>query len=180
MIGVELAVEHAVEGVQRQVDAVIGDAALREVVGADLLRAVAAADHARLRFAAMLGAAAPACARSSSRARRIFSAFALFLCCDFSSWQVTTRPVGRCVTRTAESVVLTLWPPGPEERYTSMRSSLSVDLDLDVLGLGQHRDGHRRGVDAALRLGHRHALHAVHAALELEAAVGALALRPAR
>ncbi len=25
--------------------------------------------------------------------------------------------------RTAESVVLTLWPPGPEERKTSMRSS---------------------------------------------------------
>ena len=78
--------------------------------------------------------------------------------------------------RTAESVVLTLWPPGPDERNTSMRRSLSGEVDLDVLGLGQHRDGHRRGVDAALRLGRRHALHAVHAALELEAAEGALAL----
>ena len=47
--------------------------------------------------------------------------------------------------------------------------------DLDVLGLGQHR--HRRGrrVDAALRLGGRHALHAVRAALVLEAAVRAVA-----
>ena len=34
-------------------------------------------------------------------------------------------PVGRWVIRTAESVVLTPWPPGPEERYTSIRSSLS-------------------------------------------------------
>ena len=51
-----------------------------------------------------------------------------------------------------------------------------VDLDLDVLGLGQHRDGRRRGVDAALRLGLRHALHAVRAALELEDRVGAVAL----
>ena len=34
-------------------------------------------------------------------------------------------PVGRWVMRTAESVVLTLCPPGPEERNTSMRSSLS-------------------------------------------------------
>ena len=48
-------------------------------------------------------------------------------------------------------------------------------IDLDVLGLGQHRDGDRRGVDAPLRLGRRHALHAVHAALELEPAEGALA-----
>ena len=36
-----------------------------------------------------------------------FIAFALFLGCDFSSWQVTTRFVGRWVMRTAESVVLT-------------------------------------------------------------------------
>ena len=34
-------------------------------------------------------------------------------------------PVGRWVTRTAESVVFTLWPPGPDERKTSMRRSLS-------------------------------------------------------
>ena len=61
------------------------------------------------------------------------------------------------------------------------RGAIDVDaevlvdqLHLDVLGLGQHGDGHRRGVDAPLRLGHRHALHAVHAALELEPAVGAL------
>ena len=33
-----------------------------------------------------------------------------------SFWQVTTMPVGRWVIRTAESVVLTPWPPGPEER----------------------------------------------------------------
>ena len=33
---------------------------------------------------------------------------ARFLCCDFSSWQDITIPVGMCVMRTAESVVLTL------------------------------------------------------------------------
>ena len=43
-------------------------------------------------------------------------AFARFLICERSSWQVTTSPVGRWVSRTAESVVLTPWPPGPEER----------------------------------------------------------------
>src|SRR5439155_628770 len=86
---VELAVEHALERVQRQARPVVGHAALREVVGAELL-------------------------------------------------------VG--------------------------------EVHLDVLRLGQHGHGHRRGVDAALRLRHRDALHAVHAALELQPAVGALAL----
>src|SRR5207302_8832717 len=34
-------------------------------------------------------------------------------------------PVGRCVMRTAESAVLTPWPPGPEARKTSTRISSS-------------------------------------------------------
>ena len=53
---------------------------------------------------------------SSSRARSTRMALARFLICERSSWQVTTSPVGRCVMRTAESVVLTPCPPGPEER----------------------------------------------------------------
>ncbi len=32
-------------------------------------------------------------------------------------------PVGRWVIRTAESVVFTLWPPGPDDRNTSTRRS---------------------------------------------------------
>jgi hypothetical protein len=41
------------------------------------------------------------------RDARTFIAFALFLCCDFSSWHCTTMPVGMCVMRTALSVVFT-------------------------------------------------------------------------
>ncbi len=44
------------------------------------------------------------------------SACSLFWSWLFSFWQETTMPVGRWVMRTAESVVLTDWPPGPEER----------------------------------------------------------------
>src|SRR5262245_30055659 len=46
---VQLAVHDAVDLVEREVDAVIGDAALREVVGADALGAVARADEALAR-----------------------------------------------------------------------------------------------------------------------------------
>src|SRR5256885_13234181 len=41
---VELALEHRVEVVDGELDAVVGDAALAVVVGADLLRAIAGAD----------------------------------------------------------------------------------------------------------------------------------------
>ena len=50
-------------------------------------------------------------------------ACSLFWSWLFSFWQVTTSPVGLCVMRTAESVVFTLCPPGPLERYTSISSS---------------------------------------------------------
>ena len=43
-----------------------------------------------------------------------------------------------------------------------------VDRDVDVLGLGQHEHAGGGGVDPALRLGRRHPLHAVHAALVLQ------------
>ncbi|SLJ33082.1 Uncharacterised protein [Mycobacteroides abscessus subsp. abscessus] len=54
--------------------------------------------------------------RSSSLACSTRMAEILFCSCDFSFWQVTTMPVGMWVMRTAESVVLTDWPPGPDER----------------------------------------------------------------
>ncbi len=92
----------------------------------------------------------------------------LFCSWLFSFWQHTTMPVGRCVIRTAESVVLTDWPPGPDERNTSIRRSFGSIVHVDVLGLGQHQHAGRRGVDAALRLGDRHPLHPVHAALPLQ------------
>src|SRR5215472_6077960 len=46
---VEVAVEDRLQPVERQADAVVGDAALREVVGADAVAAVAAADQALAR-----------------------------------------------------------------------------------------------------------------------------------
>ena len=80
-------------------------------------------------------------------------------------------PVGRWVIRTAESVVLTPWPPGPGDAVDVDPQVVGVDLDLGLLDLGHHQDAGRGGVDPALGLGDRHALDPVHAALELEHAV---------
>src|SRR5690606_25469319 len=52
-----------------------------------------------------------------------------------------------------------------------------VDLDGDVAGvLGDDRHGRGRGVDAALRFGFRHALHAVGARFELQLRIRAASL----
>ncbi len=89
-----------------------------------------------------------------------------FCSCDFSFWQVATVPVGTWVTRTAESVVFTLCPPGPEERY---------DVDPDVRrGRSRRRPPRPRGATSTPTaevwtrpggLGDRDPLHPVDARL---------------
>src|SRR3981081_4719900 len=53
-------------------------------------------------------------------------ACALFLCCERPAWQTTAPPVGICVSRPADSVLLTGWPPAPPERMVSVRTSDSL------------------------------------------------------
>jgi hypothetical protein len=48
---------------------------------------------------------------------------------------------------------------------------LVLDFDVDLFRFGQHGDGAGAGVDAPLRLGRRHTLNAMHAALVFEAFV---------
>ena len=55
-------------------------------------------------------------ASSSSRERSTVIARLRFCSWLRSSCIATTMPVGTWVMRTAESVVLTLWPPGPLDR----------------------------------------------------------------
>ena len=66
--------------------------------------------------AAACSACWAASSRSSSRARSTRIALSRFCSCDFSSCIDTTSPVGLWVMRTAESVVFTDCPPGPDER----------------------------------------------------------------
>ncbi len=81
-------------------------------------------------------------------------------------------PLGRWVIRTAESVVLTPWPPGPGRAVHVDAQVVVVDLHLGGLHLGHHEHAGGRGVHPSLGLGDRHPLHPVDATLELEHAVG--------
>src|SRR2546422_9485669 len=60
-------------------------------------------------------------------------AWARFLCCERPAWQTTATPVGICVKRTADSVLLTCCPPAPPERMVSVRTSDSAISILMLL-----------------------------------------------
>ena len=92
------------------------------------------------------------CSSSNSRARRIFIAIARFLCCERSFWQVTTMSVGRCVKRTAESVLLTCWPPAPDARNVSIRRSAGLMI-ISILSSTRGENEDRRERRMAPRVG---------------------------
>ena len=75
-----------------------------------------------LRWAAYL-ACSSAVFCSSKRDRSTFMACSLFFCCERPSMQRTIMPLGLCWICTAESVVFTPWPPGPEARQTLITKS---------------------------------------------------------
>ena len=75
------------------------------------------------------------------------------------------RRVGRVDTLSAR-------PSGAEDIHPNF---LRINHHLHLVGLREHRDGGGGGVDAPLRLGHRHTLDAVHAALILQPGVCAAA-----
>ena len=155
-------------------DPVVGDAVLREVVGADLLGALAAADLrlARRRLLGLLALAlrlVQAGAEDAHRLRLVLELRALVLHRDHDPGRQVRDPdrrvgrVHRLAARARRAVDVDL-------------EVLLVDLDVDILGLGHHGDRRGRGVDPALRLGVGHALDAVRAALVLEDRVRAVAL----
>jgi methyl-accepting chemotaxis protein len=172
--------DRRVDLVQRQVDAVVGDAALRKVVGADALGAVAAADQALARV------------RRSWLSRRAVCA---------SLMRAAARRHGLCLVAVLRAVVLAFDDDAGRQVRDAHRRIGLVDVltagtrgtegvDAQIGGLMSHftdligfrHHGHRagRGVDAALRFGHRHALHAMATGLELETRVHALARRCGR
>ena len=153
----------------------VGDAALGEVVGADALRAVAAADQRAPRFALLralfgLGCVQQLGVEQLHGAGTVLQLRALVLAFDDDA----ARQVGQahCGVRLVD--VLAAGAGG----------AVGVDADVllgdvhvfDGVLLRQHGDGAGGGVDAALAFRLRHALHAVGAGLELQAAVDALAV----
>src|SRR5690606_8228629 len=167
------AFEHFVELVQRQADAVVGHPALREVVGADAFGAVAAADHrlARLGFGA-LGLLAPLFEQSRAQHLHRLGAVLVLAALVLHRDDDPRRDVSDANSGVGRVDVLT----ARARRAVDVDAQVVlVDRHVDFARLGQHRYGRRRGVDAPAAFGHRHALHAVDPAFELELGEDAVA-----
>src|SRR5262245_61869899 len=173
---VQMAGDDTVQLVQRQVDAVVGDAVLREVVRADALGAIAGADQG----AALLGtffvqrllpALIQPAAQDAHRPLEILVLAALVLALDFhlfgSSALVPDADGG--------FRLVDVLPAGAARPHALPLDVLILHLDLHFVGLGQNRHRGGRRVNAPLLLGLGHALHAMSAALETHVLIDAVA-----
>ena len=88
---------------------------------------------------------------------------------------MTTMPLGMCVMRIADSVLLTCWPPAPPERMVSILRSSSLIAMSTSSTSGSTATVAAEVWMRPVRLGVGHALHAVHAGLELQLGEGAAA-----
>src|SRR5260370_5997352 len=167
--GIHFAFHHEIELMQRQADAVIAHAILREVVGADFLAAVAGAHHALAlgaegRLLLLQFEFVEPRAQYALRLGAIFDLRFFVLAGDHQAG----GQVGDAHSRTRGVDGLTAGAGGTEGIDADV---FGLDLDLDFVSFGQdrHRDGGR--VHAALLRRHGHALHAVHAAFVLQLGV---------
>ena len=147
---------------------------LREIVGTDALGAVTAADQALalgsdLVVLRALLRVADARRQHRQRLRLVLVLRAPVLAFDDDAG----RQVDNAHRRIGFVDVLT----AGARRAEGVDANLGrVDLHVfEFVGLGHHRDGARRGMDAPLRLGFRNALHAVRAGFELEFGIDAAA-----
>src|SRR5437764_391703 len=171
---VELALEDPVELVNRELDPVVREPVLGEVVGADFLRALAGtnlrvAGRVELRS---LPLELPLVEARAQHAHRLLPVLQLRLLVlhrdDDPSRKVRDADggVGRIdglASRPGRTVDVNL-------------ELVWIDLDLDLLRLGHHRDGRGGRVDPARAFGLGHPLDAVRPALRLQHGVRAVTL----
>ena len=101
--------------------------------------------HPSRRCASALPARTASPPASSSRVSRL-------ACWLRPVWQATTVLVGMWVMRTADSVLLTCWPPAPDERYTSVRRSAGLINQANLLAdIGACGGGPRKARPGGVR-----------------------------
>src|SRR5579862_2456473 len=171
--GLEFAVHYVGELVDRETDTVVGDAVLREVVGADLLAAVAGADHGF----AFFGQSFLLLLHLDFIEARTQDPHALLAVLDLRFFVLAADDrVGWDVRDAHGGIGRVHRLPARARRAERIDAQIfGLDLDVDVFSLGEHGDSNGRGMHAALLFRGGHALDAVDAAFVLELRIDALA-----
>src|SRR5215468_3709855 len=160
------AFQYFIELVQRQADAMVGDAPLWEIVGADALRAIARANLALALRGARLGRL-HALKLIETRAQHLHGKPAVLVLRllgrnnDKASWQMRDAYGGICLVDVLATG--TACPHGVDAQV------LGADVEIDVLHFRKHSHRRCRGMNAPARFRGGHALHAMHARFVLEA-----------
>ena len=157
-----------------EIDAMVCGASLREVVGTDALGAVAAADQAlALRGLGALLRAHLGVVEARGQHRHRLGLVAVLRAVVLALDDDAGRNVGDAHRRVGLVDVLAAGAGGAEG-VDAQVGRVEIDV-LDLVDFRHHRHGARRGVDAALGFGHRHALHTVAAGFELEPLIDTVA-----
>src|SRR2546430_6194055 len=158
-----------------EVDPVVGDPSLRIVIGTNFFAAVARAHGRTTNFGQGLLllchlAVEQAGHQHLFRFGLVLQLRALILAGDHDRRTAVLRGVGEAHRRVRGIDALPAVSAGTVDIDLE---PLRIDGNIDLLGLRPDHYPSRRGVNPPLRLGLRHALHAVHAVLEFQPRVGA-------
>ena len=159
----------------------VGDTALRVVIGADLGTTVAGRDHglsARRDVVDIFLVLLIIYLRTQARERALFVLRLVACLRTFDEYLLGLARIGvlPVITKPHARLHLVDVLTAGTARSERLPFDLAlVDMHLKLIRLGQYRDRRRRGMYPALRLRHRHALHAVYATLVLERPIDVLA-----
>ena len=171
---VKLPLKHEVELVNGQADPMVGDSVLFEIVGADLFRPVAAAHHgfAFGRKSVVLFLLFYLLQPGTQHAHRFFAVL------DLRLFILHRNDDARRHMCDADSRIRRVHRLAARARGTERVDSkiLWINMDVDFIDLGHHRDGDGRRMYSAAAFRDRHSLHAVDAALIFQSSIGALPL----
>ena len=159
------AIEDLIELMEREIHAMIGDARLWKVIGADALGTVAGTDHRfalRGDFRFLLGVGFVEQPRAQNfQCPRFVLVLRFFIATDNHHPARDMRDANGRV-RSVDALAAGT----RRAHHIDAKIFLFIDIDFDLVGLGHDGDGDGGGVDSSRRFGFGNPLHAMNSAFD--------------